>query len=88
MRTGLRLMFKCDTSAAKLTEVLSPDNRNVPGDQTFKMRRYGNTVSFEIVSERPGSAFTSLDSVLTDAALFQEVWLLSHRAEAKEGKET
>lgn len=88
MKTRLRLTLKCKESVAtKLTEVLSPDNRSIPSDQMFAMRRAGDKVSFEIESQRLVSTFTSLDSVLSDIALFQEVWLLSRRTGGRDRKE-
>jgi hypothetical protein len=86
MRTKLLLSFKCNRSAKALTDVLAPDNRSVPGDQTFIMKRSGSTVTFRIESDRVGSAFTSLDSVLTDASLFQEVSLLSRQTRGRDRK--
>jgi len=80
------LTFKCDRSASSLTKVLSPDNRSVPSDQVLKMTLSGGQVTFSIESDRLPSAFTSLDSVLSDASLFQEVWLLSRPAGGREGK--
>jgi hypothetical protein len=79
LKTHLRLTLSCsDTEAAKtLAAVLGPDNRSVPADQRFEMVQAEDAVSFIIESERLVSAFSSLDSVLSDASLFQEVWLLS-----------
>jgi len=84
MKTSLRLTLGCAGSdtARKLAAVLGPDNRGVPGDQRFTMKLSGREVSFEIGSDRPSSAFSSLDSVLCDASLFQEVWLLSRARKA------
>jgi hypothetical protein len=84
MRIRLHLTLGCAgfEAAGKLAAVLGPDNRGVPEDQRFAMNVHGNRVSFEIESGRLVSAFTSLDSVLCDAALFQEVWLLSRAPKA------
>jgi hypothetical protein len=84
MKARLQLTLGCagPDTAEKLAAVLGPDNRGAPGDQRFKMQLAGRTVSFDIDSERLGSAFSSLDSVLCDAALFQEVWLLSRARKA------
>ena len=88
-RIALHLRLDCaDPSVAgKLGVVLGPDNRSVPSDQRFMMRQEAAALSFSIESDRAASAFTSLDSVLSDAALFQEVWLLSRRDEGREAKE-
>jgi len=86
LNTKLRLALKCNDSAAALAQVLNPDNRSVPSDQVFSMKRERENVLFSIQSSRPASAFTSLDSVLSDAALFQEVWLLSRRTRGRDRK--
>jgi hypothetical protein len=84
LNVRLELSLGCADSdvANKLASVLSPDNRSVPSDQLFEMSQSGPSVSFKIESERQVSAFSSLDSVLTDAALFQKLWLLSRRRRA------
>jgi len=88
-RIALHLRLGCaDPSiAGKLGAVLGPDNRSVPSDQRFVMRQEAAGLSFSIESDRATSALTSLDSVLSDAVLFQEVWLLSRRDEGGEAKE-
>jgi hypothetical protein len=64
-------------TARRLVEVLRPDNRHVPPDQTFVMSRMGEKVLFTVGSEKQTAAFATVESVLNDAALFQGVWLLS-----------
>lgn len=88
-KIALHLKFGCadPAVAGKLGAVLGPDNRSVPGDQRFVMRQGRAELSFIIESERIASAFSSLDSVLSDATLFQEVWLLTRGDEGGEAKE-
>lgn len=64
-------------AAAKLEEVLRPDNTSIPADQRFSMSRLGKTLVFEIESRRAPSALASVTSLLNDIHLFNEVWLLS-----------
>lgn len=84
MSVILDLVIRCDAAvtARKLVEVLRPDNRHVPPDQTLVVSREREKVTLTVKSERPGSALSSVESVLNDAALFQEVWLLSRPRES------
>jgi hypothetical protein len=79
MSVTLRLVMDCNDAetARKLVEVLCPDNRHVPPDQSFVMSRTRERVFLRVESERQTAAFSSVESVLNDAALFQRVWLLS-----------
>ena len=73
----MKVMCSGGEVAAKLEKVLGPDNRGVPHDQRFLMRRSGKTLLFEMNSPRPLSALASVESLLNDINLFKEVWLLS-----------
>ncbi|TLX94896.1 MAG: hypothetical protein E6K96_07990 [Thaumarchaeota archaeon] len=79
MRVAFEMKVICSgvEVAAKLERVLGPDNRRVPHDQRFLMRRSGKTLLFEMNSPRPLSALASVESLLNDINLFKEVWLLS-----------
>lgn len=79
MKTTIRLAFHCAgaSAAKKLEAVLAPDNRGVPKNQKLSTRRIGNVLSFSVSSERTPSAFTTANSLLLDASLFQEVILAS-----------
>ena len=85
MKVELKAVLGCDTAltARSLAAVLSSDNRVVPTDQVLLMSRSKNRITLTIEGRRPASAFSSLDSVLADAALFQEIWLLSRRQRAQ-----
>jgi hypothetical protein len=79
LRVALEMKVTCSDEevAEKLEKVLEPDNRGVPHDQRFLMRRRGKALLFEMVSPRPPSALASVESLLNDINLFREVWLLS-----------
>ena len=79
MRVTLEMKVTCSGGgvAARLEKVLAPDNRGVPNDQRFQMRRSGKRLLFEMNSPRPLSALASVESLLNDINLFKEVWLLS-----------
>ena len=79
MRTTISLAFRCAGAgnAKKLEAALTPDNRGVPKDQKFSMKREGAGLVISISSERAPSAFTTANSLLVDANLFQEVLLAS-----------
>ena len=79
MKTKVRLTMECrdDKTANKLMTVLSPDNRAFPNDQRFSSERIGSKLVFQAESERPLSVVTTIESLLSDIGLFQEIWLLS-----------
>jgi hypothetical protein len=64
-------------TAKKLMTVLSPDNRMFPSDQRFTSELKGRKLVFEADSERPLSVVTTIESILSDVGLFQEIWTLS-----------
>jgi hypothetical protein len=72
--------------ADRLAAVLTPDNAGVPKDQSFSMSRVHGKLVFRAKSEVPSSLLTTAISVLTDASLFQEVWLLSREMRATVGR--
>lgn len=84
MRATILLRISCAdaATAGKLETVLKPDNRKVPKGQSFSMLRKSGAVLFEIRSSQFQSALSSAQSVLSDASLFQEIWLLSRDAGA------
>ncbi len=79
MRLKFEMKVRCVEAgtAAKLKEVLEPDNKSIPADQRFSMSRFGKTLVFKIESGRAPSALASVVSLLNDIHLFKEVWLLS-----------
>jgi len=72
--------------ARQLEDVLAPDNTGVPKDQRFTMRRTGDSLVFLMeTGTLPPLVATAL-SILSDASLFQEVWLLSRGGDAAVGR--
>lgn len=88
MRAKGRLTVKCEDAAVarRLEEVLAPDNTGVPRDQRFTMRRTGDSLVFLMESEDLPQLASTVLSILSDASLFQEVWLLSRLAEGQDRK--
>lgn len=84
MIARLRLSITCrnNRSAKDLASVLAPDNAAVPSGQRFSMAVRGRSLIFVVASERIPSAFTTVQGILRDVALFQEVWLISHNRDA------
>lgn len=84
MKASVALRISCaDESAARsLESVLSPDNAAVPRDQRFSMARRSSGLLFSIESDRVQSAVATAEGILSDAALFQEIWLISRRRRA------
>jgi hypothetical protein len=81
MRASIRLSIACRDAATARTlfTVLSPDNRAFPKDQRFTAGMKGMTLVFQAESERPMSVVSTIESILSDAGLFEAVWLLSSR---------
>lgn len=75
MKIEFDLSIRCadETVASELRKVLLPDNRNVPKDQRFTMAVEGSTLKFRIVSTRVMPGLSTLESVLSDVRLFDEI---------------
>ncbi len=88
MKVTARLSLGCVDvrTADALEQVLAPDNVGIPRDQRFTVSREGNVLLFRCVSDEAASVFSTLNSVLKDSSLFQEVWLLSLEREAGIGR--
>ena len=73
----IHLEIECsDEEVAKaLEQALMPDNRYFPKDQRFRCGREGSVISFEIGSPRVRPALTTVDSIVSDAKLFGDVWV-------------
>ena len=76
-RFVLRVTCGGASTAKKLAAVLAPDNRAVPSDQRFAMKAESGVLTFSVESERARSGFNTVRSVLRDAELFREIWLIS-----------
>ncbi len=79
MKASVWVTMECRDvkTAKKLMMVLSPDNRAFPKDQRFTSEMKGKRLVFRAESERPFSVISTIESILSDVGLFQEVWLLS-----------
>jgi len=79
---GVHILINCSGSdtANALRTVLAPDNEDFPSGMKFEAESWSRYLAFTIESEKAGSVLTTTESVLRDADLFQEVWLLSSRA--------
>ncbi|MDA4127999.1 MAG: hypothetical protein OK422_00810 [Thaumarchaeota archaeon] len=77
LRFELRVVCRDGKTAGNLESVLKPDNKGIPKAQRFSMARRSNTLDFVIDSDRLTSALTSVQSILSDVRLFQEVSLLT-----------
>jgi hypothetical protein len=68
-----------------MAEVLAPDNTGFPHGQLFSTTRAGHTLSFSVKGDTLPSVCATVLSVLRDASLFQEIWLLSRGTDAEVG---
>jgi hypothetical protein len=77
MNARVRLTVFCrDAATAEmLLAVLSPDNRAFPKDQSFtsELDEGGTALVFQASSERPMSVFSTVESILADVRLFEDV---------------
>ena len=88
MKVRCALSLKCPyaKTARMLADVLSPDNRSIPKEQNLIQSLDGGVLSFFIETGSIPSLSTTVLSLLTDAELFQEVWLLSRGGRARRAR--
>jgi hypothetical protein len=79
----LRLKLDRDLTRRSLVSVLAPDNRELPRGLELSVQAAGSEVLFDIVSPSSSTSLSTVLALLRDAALFQEVWLLSRRKDAR-----
>ncbi len=79
MKATFEVSIECRDrkTAAELLAVLEPDNRAFPKGQAFAAELSGRKLVFRLRSDRFMSMISTLEGILSDAQLFQEVWLLS-----------
>jgi len=67
--------FNCKdaTTAGRLKAVLTPDNKGIPKTQEFSMILEGPRLKFRVESDRVMPGMSTVESVLSDAALFDEM---------------
>jgi hypothetical protein len=66
-----------------LQEVLAPDNEGGPRELRISVRGQDRRLKFRITAQSPSTAISTALGILRDVSLFEEVWLLSHEADAK-----
>ncbi len=76
---SISLSIECrdEEVAMALDAALMPDNRYFPKDQSFTSRREGRMLAFRIASPRVRPALTTTSSLIFDARLFSEVWVMA-----------
>ena len=79
MKARAELSIGCSDvrTCGELARVLTPDNSGVPPGLKIVMNAKQETVLFDILSESPSSALSTVMAVLRDVSLFEQVWLLS-----------
>jgi hypothetical protein len=85
MKTTLNLRLQCAGVGVRraLSSVLAPDNEGAPRGLEISMVGEGRVLQFSVRSETPSTVISTVVALLRDVALFQEVWLLSRRGEAR-----
>jgi len=63
--------------AEALNQALMPDNRYFPKDQRFHASKEGSTVRFEVASPRARPVVSTVASIISDARLFRDIWLVA-----------
>jgi tRNA threonylcarbamoyladenosine modification (KEOPS) complex Pcc1 subunit len=79
LKAAFSLSIECrdEATAKKLHDVLAPDNRAFPKTQRFSFARKGRILLFKVESDRLLSLLSTLESVLSDVGLFQDVSMTS-----------
>lgn len=65
-----------------LSSVLAPDNEDAKG-LLLSMTEGEKTIRIRAESSSLSTSVSTVQAILRDAALFQEVWLLSHGRDAR-----
>lgn len=84
MRATAVLTMNCadGLTASRLCSVLKPDSGHPPKGLTTDLSHKGKKVAFGAASGSPSTSISTCLGVLRDAALFQEVWLLTQQWDA------
>ena len=78
----LTLELAGETARRHLQAVLTPDNGEAPRGLKLGLTGEGETLRLTVESGSPSSTISTALAVLRDAALFQEIWLLSRTRRA------
>ena len=76
-RAVLDLACRDQGTCRHLVATLAPDNEGAPRGLRLDLRRRGRKIQVRIEAESAATALSTSLAFLRDAALFQEVWLLS-----------
>lgn len=79
----LELRMHDADSARRLSAVLAPDNEGLPRGLKLSVSRGTRLLAYRVDSGSPTSAVSTALALLRDIVLFQEVWLLSRRKDAR-----
>ena len=79
----LTLRLKNDEVTQALSSVLAPDNEGLPRGLRLSVVAEGRTMKFEVESDSPSTTVSTILAIMRDVHLFREVWLLSHRDDAR-----
>jgi hypothetical protein len=73
----VELLIECGDQAiaTALNDVLMPDNRYFPKDQTFNSSKDGSSLQFSVESPRARPAISTVTSIISDTVLFRDVWV-------------
>jgi hypothetical protein len=85
LKTRVELSFNCTARdvATRLGAVLSPDNEGAPGGLHLSMSAVEKRVTFQLGSDSPSTALSTVQAILRDASLFEQIWLLSRASDGK-----
>jgi hypothetical protein len=81
--TELELTFSGEEVRRALQHVLAPDNEGGPRELRISVRGKERRLMFRITARSPSTAISTALGILRDVSLFEEVWLLSHEADAR-----
>jgi hypothetical protein len=76
---AVELSIECSDRrvAEALNKALMPDNRYFPKDQRFKASKEGSIIRFDVASPRARPVVSTVASIISDARLFRDIWLVA-----------
>ncbi|HYR03965.1 MAG TPA: hypothetical protein VEO75_01140 [Nitrososphaerales archaeon] len=76
---AIELSIECSDGrvAEALNQALMPDNRYFPKDQRFHASKEGSVIRFDVASPRARPVVSTVASIISDARLFRDVWLVA-----------
>jgi len=75
----VELSIECSDAlvAEALNQALMPDNRYFPKDQRFQASKEGSIIRFDVASPRARPVVSTVASIISDARLFRDIWLIA-----------